>query len=344
MPNSRIARRRSSAGALLAFAAALVLTGASSSPAEAQLQPKGFALERFYASAPGGGWMVMDDLDLHGGLGGALAFTTGYAHNPLRITSADGSQHLALVRHQAFADFGAAITYDRLRLYFNASSPIVVQGESGTIDGYRFAPGQDPDNRQNCGQKRVCVDPGWNPDTISDARVGFDARLFGDPKGPFRLGVGAQLFVQSGAREDYVTDGTWRSMNRLLFAGNLGRFAYAGQLGVHFRPLNDGPVPGSPRGSELLFGLAAGPRLPLGSDGRWAFVAGPEIYGVTAFRSLFDAKATGVEGLLTGRLEGARKRGSQLRIKLGGGGGLAPQFGAPEWRFVFAIEMFDRGK
>jgi hypothetical protein len=37
--------------------------------AGAQQQTAGFALERLYQSAPGGGWFVMDDLDISGRLG-----------------------------------------------------------------------------------------------------------------------------------------------------------------------------------------------------------------------------------------------------------------------------------
>ena len=301
--------------------------------AGAQQTPQGFALERFYSSAPGGGWLVMDSLDMHGGLGGAVSFTTGYAHDPLRVT--DGVNHLSVVADQAFAEIGMAATYDRFRLYLNLDSPLVVQGQSGAVGGYQYlAPG---------------VDPGSNPDTISDARFGFDARFLGEPGGPFRLGAGAQLIVSSGNRgdyasnvpADYLTDGTFRGFGRVLFAGDIGRLAYAGQLGVHIRPLDDSPAPGSPEGSELVFGVAAGPRLPVGRDARAAFVLGPEIYGETAFRSFLGRETTGLEALLSGRFEGTGEDGPQLRVKLGAGGGLNPHFGAPEWRMVFGIELFD---
>src|ERR1700680_1247626 len=43
--------------------------------AEAQQTPPGFAVERFSPSAAGAGWFVMDDLDMDGGLGGAVAGT-----------------------------------------------------------------------------------------------------------------------------------------------------------------------------------------------------------------------------------------------------------------------------
>ncbi|MGO8996621.1 MAG: hypothetical protein ACLQVI_25180 [Polyangiaceae bacterium] len=307
------------------LAIALSIAGTYTSRAVAQQQVQGFAVERFYPSAPGGGWLVMDDLDLHGGLGGAVSFSSGYEHDPLRVT--DGVTHLNVISDDAFFDIALAVTYDRFRLYLNLDSPIVMKGDSGTVGNYELtAPSYDISTR---------------PDSISDWRIGFDARLFGDPKGHFRLGAGAQLYVQSGSPADYVTDGTYRGMGRLLAAGNLGLFSYAAQVGVHVRPLDDSPAPGSPQGSELLFGVAAGPRFPVDAAGRTVVVVGPEVYGETAFKSFLGSTGTGVEGLLTGRIEGTGDDGGQLQAKLGIGAGLDPRFGTPEWRFVFAVTLFD---
>ena len=314
MPNSR---------RYLGFAATLLAMGAPASRARAQPQAQGFALERFYPSAPGGGWFVMDALDMQGGLGGAMALTLGYARNPLRVS--DGSQHLSVVSNEALADFGFAVTYSRFRLSLGMDMPLAVTGGSGTVGGYSFA--------------APSVNPRTNPDTLSDYRIGFEARILGRSEGRFRLGASAQLVIPNGHRADYDTDGTFRAMGRLLFAGDVKSFSYAAQLGVHVRPLDDAPAPGTPRGSELLFGLAAGARLS--RVGRWALLLGPEVYGETAFRSFFGETTTGIEGLLTGRLEGTGE-GPQLRMKLGVGGGIDSSFGAPEWRILVALELFTR--
>ncbi len=58
--------RRSCAHALLAGFVLLVF---GSSLAAAQQPAAGFAVERFYQSAPGAGWFVMDDLDIMDGSG-----------------------------------------------------------------------------------------------------------------------------------------------------------------------------------------------------------------------------------------------------------------------------------
>jgi len=309
-------------GQVLVFQVALVVSSAWSSSAEAQQSPQGFAVERFYPSAPGGGWFVMDDLDMDGGLGGAVAFTGGYSRKPVEVTSPDGSRHLALVSDEAFADVGFAATYSRYRFYFNIPMPLLVTGTSGTLGPYQLS--------------APAVDVGTNPDSISDVRVGFDVRLLGKPGSSLRVGVGAQLIIPSGDRADYVTDGTYRGMFRLLSAGDVGRFAYAGQLGLHLRPVDESPAPGGPHGSEFLFGVSAGRRLSAGSG--WVVVVGPEVYGETALRSFFG-EATGVEGLLTGRFDRTGS-GPHLRVKVGVGRGLDPHFGAPEWRIVCGVELF----
>jgi hypothetical protein len=188
------------------------------------------------------------------------------------------------------------------------------------------------------------VDLGVNPDSLSDVRFGFDARLYGGVGDPFRLGASVQLLVPNGyndARADYDTDGTYRAMGRVLFAGDIGALTYAGQIGVHVRPLDDAPSPGSPEGSELLFGLAAGAKTPLSPAGATVVIVGPEIYGASAFRSFLNTNATALEGLLSARVEGTADRGPQMRVKLGAGAGLDARFGAPEWRLVVAIELFD---
>ena len=309
-------------------ALACVILLSASAGAQAQQQAQGFAVERLYPSAPGAGWFVMDSLQMGGGLGGALSLTVGYARNPLRLT--DGTQTVAVVSHQMVADIGAAVTYDRWRLYLNLDAPLSIKGYSGTIGDYSFtAPSVDLES---------------NPDTLSDPRIGIDMRDFGSPTSSFRLGVGAQLIFPNGNRADYDTDGTYRGMVRALFAGDEGLVTYAGQLGVHLRPLNDSPTPGSPRGRELLFGVAAGAKLPVGRSANSAVIVGPEVFGATAFQSFFGSSSTALEGLLTARLEGTAENRAQLRVKLGVGAGINQQFGAPEWRIICGIEIFNHNQ
>ncbi len=306
----------------LAFAAAL---GAGAPDASAQQQAQGFAVERLYTAAPGAGWFVMDDLRLSDGLGGAASLTLGYAHRPLEIESSDGRRRLSVVSDQAFAEIALAVTYNRFRLSMTFAGPLVISGNSGERGGYQFtAPSANLEQ---------------NPDTVADPRLGFDARILGQAASPFRLGAGVQLIIPAGASADYLTDGTFRGMGRLLFAGDVGRFSWAGQLGMHLRPRDDAPVPGGPRGSELLFGVAGGARFPVGTS---VLVLGPELYGETALKSFFGPETTGLEALLGASLEGTRSDAAGFRLKLGLGGGLIPHFGTPGLRVVIGFELFSR--
>lgn len=292
--------------------------------ARAQTPVEGFNAERFSPSAPGAGWFVMDSLDMHGELGGALAFSTRYAHEPLRVNS-ESRTSLPVVTDSAYGQVAGALTWHSWRFSVAFDFPFAVKGEGLTVRGYAYP--------------AVNVDLGSRPDTISDVRIGVDTRLLGDEASPFRLGLGAQLWIPSGLPEDYVTDGTYRGMVRLLFAGDVGGFSYAGQVGVHIRPRDDGGVPGAPRGSELLFGAAAGVKLFEGETSH--AVLGPEVYGATAFNGFFRSETTSAEALLSARVEGTRRTGAQLRVKLGIGPGLSSSFGTPGWRAVLQIEVFN---
>ncbi len=328
MTGAELSRGTSMLRAIHVFAVTLGVAFGWSAYADAQQQAQGFSVERFYPAAPGAAWMVMDDLRLQGKLGGAVSLIAGYARGPLRVDTADGSRPLNVIANQVFADTGMALLYDRYRLYLNLSTPLYTSGKSGTANGYRFT--------------SPAVDVGKYPDKVTDIRLGFDTRLLGDANGPFRVGLGAQLIVPSGERALYFSDGTYRAMGRLLLAGDPGIFTYAGHLGLHVRPRDDRPAPFGPRGSELLFGFAIGPKLPIGTNGKSAIVVGPELYGATAVNSFLGKTTTAVEAMLTGRFEHTNSRGALTRIKLGVGDGLNPEFGAAEWRCVIGAELLGR--
>jgi hypothetical protein len=305
----------------------LLAAGALFSSEAGAAPVQGFAVDRLYTSAPGAGWVAMDALDSHGGFGGAMALTTAYSRNPLRVGD------LALINTYATEDLGIAGTYGASRLYFNFTSPLSIQGDSGSVGAYDYT--------------APSIDWGNQPDTLSDMRIGFDTRVLGDWNSPFRLGIGAQLWAPSGTtpggnRADYDTDEKFRPMLRLLFAGDSGAFTYAGHAGVHYRKLNDAPAPGSAQGSEFLLGLAGGVKLHAGKEKAW--VVGAEFTEATALRAFQARAATAQELLGTFRWEGTGEAGTQFRVKLAGGAGLHPgQFGTPQWRAFLAFEVFGHG-
>jgi hypothetical protein len=237
------------------------------------------------------------------------------------VPGPNGTQRLILVSDEAFADVGLAFTYDRFRLYLSFPVPLLVSGNSGMAGLYQVT--------------APAVNIAQNPDTISDPTIGFDVRLLGKPGSSFRLGAGAQLLIPSGTRSDYVTDGRYRGMFRVLPAGDIGHFSYAGQFGAQVRPAEGLLLPGSPNGNELLFGVSGGRKFSIRTG--WALVVGPEFFGETAVHSNSNGQ-TGFEGLLTTRLERTGDR-PHLRFKLGIGHGIVQHFGAPEWRILAGVEL-----
>jgi len=197
----------SSDAAAVVLGAAFALATCTSCPdANAQQAVGGYAVERLVASPAGAGWFALDNLELQGGLGGAAGISFGYAKDSLTLTSSRSPTALTVVAHEALTDFSFAATYDRFRVSLAFQMPLIVKGQSGVIDGYQYS--------------GPSLDAGVNPDTMADARLGVDARLWGGVHDAFRLGVGGTLVVQSGQRSFYVTDGTWRGMVRVLAAGD----------------------------------------------------------------------------------------------------------------------------
>jgi hypothetical protein len=301
--------------------------------ARAQVAAEGYIVERFNPAAAGNPWLVMDDINLQGPLGGAVSLSTSYARRPLRVSLPDGSQSLNVVSDQALADVGLAILYERFRWTLDIVNPIYGAGQSGSLGGYQFT--------------APSVTIGKYPDKVVDIRFGFDARLLGDVSGPLRLGLSAQLFAPSGERATYVTDNTYRSLLRAQFAGHWGFVNFAGFAGVHIRPRDDSSKLdsaslGGPRGSEFVFGVAAAPGFALRSDKALCLGVGPEIFGESSFKGFLGKYTTALEGLLSGHLTHVDEHGARLRLKLGAGRGLNAQFGAPTWRMVLGIEISDR--
>ncbi|HEY1957419.1 MAG TPA: hypothetical protein VGH28_17490 [Polyangiaceae bacterium] len=213
----------------------------------------------------------------------------------------------AIVSDEAFFDLGASITFDRFRFSLDLTSPVAIDGPGANVDLAR------------------------DPDVIWDPRFGFDVRLLGDATSPARLGSSVSILLPNGDPASFESDGTVRGIFQLLFAGDLPHFAYAARAGVHVRRFD--------AGDEFVFGAAAGARF---GPSAWSVVVGPEIFGQTALGDFFGAR-TGLEGLLSARLEHFAPHRPGLRAKLGVGAGLDPNFGAPAWRLVVGVELVGPG-
>jgi hypothetical protein len=313
-------------------AGVLVTTLSATLPCHAQLA-EGFAVERFVPAAPGARWLVLDDLALSGPLGAGVALTLGYARNPLRVTAPESVESVSVVSDQVLANVGLAVFYDRFRFTLDLPSPIYITGHSATLGEHQFiAP---------------AVNLGKYPDKIVDVRFGVDTRLWGDLDAPLRLGLGTQFIVPTGETQSYVTDGTYRAQLALKFAGQLGPWNHAAFIGVHVRPRDDSAklrsaALGGPRGSELVFGLAAAPEITLNRAANAHAGIGTELIGATTFHDAFGKYTTALEALLSAHFTRVNADGATVRAKVGAGPGLNARFGAPEWRMVLGLEISDR--
>jgi hypothetical protein len=274
-------------------------------PARADPQT-GLNLQRFEAAPAGSGWLMLDDLALEGGLGGALSLTSGYARNLLNSD---------FVSDLAHANVGLAITWNRLRLSADIGSPLYVRGQDSR-DGYRVwvAPR---------------VDIASHPDSLLDTRLGVDARLAGSAHGPARFGMGLHVFLPTGDQSAYLSDGQVRFHVRFLGAGDIGCFSWSALLGLRLQSFQDGHPDYRERGISLGGGAAW--RFDVGDSG-WRLLVGPELTGVDSF-----VYGRGL-ALLTARAETKTASGNTLRIKLAGWANPL-DLKWSEWRIVAGIEL-----
>jgi OOP family OmpA-OmpF porin len=294
------------------LSAALACGACAGLAREARAQTQGFAVDQFDPSERGSDWFSVESLDLRGNLRPAIGVVMDGAYRPLVVYAPDGTIERSIVRNQIFAHAGASLVlWDRLRVGFNLPIAVFQDGHPGVVDGVTYAPPNTP--------------------SIGDLRLGADLRLVGAYGEPFTLALGARFFVPTGQRDNYTGDGAVRLDGRLEMAGDLDIFTYAARVGVEYRNLDD-TIGGSPIGSQVLFGAAAGLRF---FD--HAFVIGPEIYGATIIsnsNAFFTTQSTPLDGVLGAHLTFAR----DFRLGSAFGPGLTRGFGSPVFRWMASLE------
>jgi len=277
----------------------------------ASAAPTGFSVNRFDPSERGSHWFVLESLDLRGAPRPALGVVLDYAHRPLAIYETDGALRAAIVSHVLTAHAGASLVLgERVRLGVNLPVVLYTEGDQGTLRG-------------------VTYDPPERAQSLGDLRLTIDARLFGRHDGPLTMALGARAWLPTGSTDTYSGDGAMRLGPRLLAAGALGHFGWAGQVGVTIRNPETGDFASTPVSHELVYSVAAGVRF---MDGR--SMIGPELYGATVLSDAFKTRTSPVELLLGGHfgLPGG------LRLGVGAGTGVVSGYGAPGLRMVGSFE------
>ncbi len=288
------------------LAAASILVSAPLARAQS-----GFALDRFDPSDRGSEWFAADSLDLRGHMRPALGIVGDWAYKPLVIYDQNGNELTPLIEHQVFVHAGGSLVlWERLRLGVNVPLLVYQKGSSGTVTNGSF-------NTSNSA-------------TVGDVRVDADVRIVGTHGGPVTFAGGLQLYLPTGSQDAFTGDGKLRVGPRLMMAGDVASFTYAGEVGFLYRA-RDEQVDTGRIGSEVNFRAAAGLRA---ADKK--LVIGPEIYGSTVISNgdaVFAKKSTPFEVII-----GAHYTIGKARIGAGVGPGLTRGFGSPAVRGLASLE------
>lgn len=269
----------------------------------------GFALDRFDPSDRGSEWFAADSLDLRGHLRPAAGVVGSWGYKPLVVYEPNGDERGAVVRHQIVTHLGGSLVlWDRLRGGLNLPLALYQEGDAPRAASIRT---RDPKS------------------AFGDLRLAADVRVRGVHGDPFQAAVGAALFLPTGSRDQYTSDGNARFAPRASAQGDISMFTYAARLAFEYRGLTE-RFDGRPLGSTFTFTAAAGVRV---ADGK--LVVGPELYAttVTTPGSFFEKTTTPVEGLL-----GAHYAYADFRFGAGIGTGLTRGWGSPVFRTLLAAE------
>jgi outer membrane protein OmpA-like peptidoglycan-associated protein len=281
--------RSRTARALAVVTTAMAALGGTVAPrtAHAQTDPRR-AADLLEPSERGSDWLANESLDLRGHLRPSIGYVLSEAHR-----SGAPLEDLAFL-HVG----GSVVVADRLRLSVNLPFQIYAGGKTATVDGVELtAPPKESG--------------------VGDLRLGVDLRLFGQHRSAVTGALGLQLWAPTGQRSQWTSDGVFRARPRLMFAGELGPFVWAGQLGVFARER-----------SEMTGSVAAGVRIDR------TIVVGPELMGGATFDDAFAKTTTPVEALLGAHwlIDGTARLGGGL------GAGLTDSIGAPAWRAILSLE------
>lgn len=283
--------------------------------AQAQVQARGFAVDRFEPSEPGSDWFVNESLDLRGDPRPAFRAVLDWAYRPLVLydpSDIQGNPRANVITDQIFVHAGAGLVLDD-RWRVGVDVPVALY-QGGEDVAALTATTRSPERP-----------------AVGDVRLSSDVRVLGTYGGAISAAVGAQVHLPTGSRSLYTSDGTVRVAPRLLVAGGLEGFLYAVKLGFGYRPW-DASFEGRPLGSEALFSAAFGVKV---ND---RFVFGPELSGstvVTGGDRPFRTRNTPLELLIGAHLTFLDRWRAGMAI----GPGFTRGDGSPSMRVLISLEL-----
>lgn len=294
------------AGALIGGAAALAAGNASAQTATTG--NPGFALQRFTPSFAGDRFFGVSSPYASGELGFHVGILADYASNPLLVSRVKGiTDPTGVVTDQMHLHLNATFAlFDRLAVNVDAPAALLNGGDDPVYRGTAFA---SPDGAA------------WG-----DLRIGLRARLFGEERDPFQIGVQGFLWTPTGKRDAFTGDEEVRGMPQLVLGGFHDRFVWSFNAGAHLRPAttyNNVDI-----GHSVELGAALG--LRLGDERR--FQVGPEVtVGFAAENA--SRRNTHAEVML-----GAKYRFlGRMEAGVAAGTGVTPGYGTPDARFIAGL-------
>lgn len=286
---------------------------ATSAPLRAE-QPS-LALNRFDPGQAGDRMFALPSPFVAGALTPHFMVVGDYAHNPLLVSTAKTDEVVgAVVSSQLFIHVNATLALWN-RLNINLDAPVAVQ-QSGENPGRGDQSFVSPSKAQ-----------------FGDLRVGLRVRLYGEYNDAFQAALGGSLWLPTGAKDGFVSDGKFRGMPQLIVGGRGQSFVWSLLAGMEFR--NSRQFASVAQGS--MFRLGGGIGLLLGEKKQ--IQIGPELNAALTLEDV-SSRTSNVEALLDARYRFV----DDFEIGLGAGPGLSQGIGTPSFRGVVMFAYSPRQK
>ncbi|WP_231511319.1 OmpA family protein [Chondromyces apiculatus] len=276
----------------------------ASPTALAQDAGQGWALSRFEPAPAGDRMFGVPSPYTAGELTPHVMVLADYAHNPLVLRRETDDEVVgAVVGDQLVLHVGAALALWR-RVTVDVDVPIAV-----------LQSGDDP----AAGGVGVASPSGG---ALGDLRLGARVSLLGQYHDPFQIAVGGAIWLPTGSRDAYLSDGTIRAAPQLIVGGRIDALVWSLAASPQFRPTRT--VPGGEQGTTLQWGGGVGFLLAEGK-----LQVGPELHMALGLTQP-DATTFNSELLLDARYRIL----PDIEAGIGLGPGLTGAAGTPDFRGV----------
>jgi len=266
---------------------------------ELVFEPRGFALQTYEPTAPGDAFFSVPGTDARGSVTPSAGLALSWAAEPLVLKADDRAIPGAHVVHRQFWGFAQVALPIAGRVLLDATLPAALY---------------------QSGSRPFAELPGVTSAAVGDLRLG--ARVPLPLRLPFELAPGLDVWIPTGSRDAWTSDGTARVQPRLSLSGEAGHVSYGAALGVIVRSRRD---PGFAHvGTALTYGGGVAYRFG-------ALRVGPEFYA----RSRLDGTTSSPMEMLLG----ARWNRRWIHLGLAAGTGLNRTPGAAPLRLLFQVAV-----